>query len=130
MKVGFVASSFDLLHPGHILMLKEAKKHCDYLIVGFNTNPENKKNIQSVYERYIQISAVKYVDEIIPYGSENDLYNLLVSNEKSVDVRFLGSDYIGKEYTGQNLNIKIIFIERKHNYSTTELKERIKYEKE
>lgn len=126
--IGFTASSFDLLHSGHILMLQEAKSNCDYLIVGFNTNPENKKPFQSVFERYTQLAAVKYVDEIIPYGSEEDLINILKS--KNINVRFLGDDYRNKDFTGKDIErIKIHFNSRKHNYSSSGLIKRIRNEK-
>lgn len=121
---GFTASSFDLLHPGHILMLEDCKKYCDYLIVGFNVAPINKICIQSVYERYKQLSAIKYIDQIIPYSSEEDLLKILKS--ESIDIRFLGEDYVEKDFTGKNLNIKIHYNPRKHDFSTTELKERLK----
>ena len=124
MKIGFVASSFDLLHAGHIMMLEEAKMNCDYLLVGFNINPENKNPIQTADERYIQLSAVKYVDEIVEYESEGELLNILKS--RSIQIRFLGDDYLNKSYTGEELKIPIHFISRDHGYSTTELKKRIK----
>ena len=129
MKIGFVASAFDLLHAGHILMLKEAKKHCDYLICGLHIDPsiersEKNKPIQSFFERNIQLSAVKYVDEIIPYGFEDELYTILITNH--IDIRFLGDDYRDKnKFTGSNLPIPIHYIERGHGYSTSELRNRI-----
>lgn len=124
MKIGFTASSFDLLHSGHVLMLKESKDNCDYLIVGFNVNPENKTTVQSVYERYTQLEAVKYVDEIIPYGSENDLLDILKS--RKIDIRFIGEDYVNKDFTGKDLGIEIFYNSRKHNYSSSNLIKRIK----
>jgi glycerol-3-phosphate cytidylyltransferase len=124
MKIGFTASSFDLLHAGHILMLEEAKRNCDYLIVGFNVSPQNKDCIQTAYERYTQLTAVKYIDEIVPYSSEDDLVNILKS--KNIDVRFLGEDYIGKHYTGEELRIPIVYTKRKHDFSSSGLVERIK----
>lgn len=122
-KIGFIASSFDLLHAGHILALKEAKENCDYLVVGFNKNPETKQTVQDVNERFIQLNAVKYIDKIIPYESEEELYYILKNNE--IHIRFLGSDYIGKDFTGSDLEIPIYYIDRSHGYSTTELKSRL-----
>ena len=122
MKIGFTASSFDLLHAGHILMLKEAKENCDYLIVGFNVNPENKSVIQSVYERYVQLEAVKYIDKIIPYSTEQDLLKLIQTQQ--IDIRFLGDDYKNKPFTGDKINVEIYFISREHGFSSTELKQR------
>ncbi len=124
MKIGFTASSFDLLHAGHMIMLEECKQNCDYLIVGFNVSPENKNCVQSAFERYTQLKGVKYVDEIIPYSSEEDLINLIKS--KNIDVRFLGEDYIGKNYTGDELKIPVIYTKRRHNFSSSGLVERVK----
>jgi glycerol-3-phosphate cytidylyltransferase len=125
MKKGFTCSCFDLLHAGHILMLKDAKEQCDYLIVGLQTDPtldrpEKNKPIQSFKERKIQLEAVKYVDEIFIYETEEDLYKKLL--EISPDIRILGSDYIDKPFTGDDLDIPIYFHERKHNYSSTNLR--------
>ena len=126
--IGFTCSCFDLLHAGHILMLQDAKSRCDKLIVGLQTDPtidrpEKNKPIQSYEERYIQLEAVKYVDEIIKYDTEEDLYKKLL--DINPDVRILGSDYIGKSFTGDDLDIEIYYHERKHNYSTTNLRGKI-----
>ena len=130
MKKGFTASSFDLLHAGHIVMLEEARKNCDYLIVGLHTIPAHKKDlIQSVFERFIQLKGCRYVDEIIPYESEKDLKNILKTIE--INIRFLGEDYSrdNKFITGYNTcilkNIELYYCKRFHHYSSTELKERI-----
>lgn len=127
-KVGFTASAFDLLHAGHILMLKEARDHCDYLIAGLQVDPTidrpDKNNpIQSVTERYIQLAAVKYVDEIIVYSTENDLLQILKAYP--IDVRIIGEDYRGKSFTGHDLGLhEIYFNSRKHDYSSTNLREK------
>ena len=127
--VGFTCSCFDLLHAGHIIMLKYAKARCDRLIVGLQTDPTidrpdtKNKPIQSLEERQIQLEAVKYVDEIFTYDIEEDLYKKLLFINP--DVRILGSDYIGKSFTGDDLNIKIYYHERNHNYSTTNLRKKI-----
>jgi len=127
--VGFTCSCFDLLHAGHIIMLKYAKARCDRLIVGLQTDPTidradiKNKPIQSLEERRIQLEAVKYVDEIFTYDTEEELYKKLLFINP--DVRILGSDYIGKSFTGDDLNIKIYYHERNHNYSTTNLREKI-----
>ena len=125
--IGFTCSCFDLLHAGHIIMLQYAKARCDKLIVGLQTDPtdrpEKNKPIQSLEERRIQLEAVKYVDEVFTYDTEEELYkNLLFINP---DVRILGSDYIGKSFIGDNLDIKIYYHERNHNYSTTNLRKKI-----
>ena len=96
MKKGITASTFDLLHAGHILMLKEAKSVCDYLIVALQVDPtidrpEKNKPIQSYYERWVQVSAVKYVDEIIPYATEEELRTILQNYD--IDIRILGDEY-------------------------------------
>ena len=126
--VGFTCSCFDLLHAGHLIMLKDAKSQCDKLIVGLQTDPsidrkDKNKPIQSLEERKIQLEAVKYIDEIIIYETENDLHKLLFDLDP--DVRILGSDWKAKPFTGYNLPINIYFHERNHNYSTTNLRNKI-----
>ncbi len=128
-KIGFTCSCFDLLHAGHILMLKDAKKQCNYLIVGLQTDPtidrpkEKNKPIQSLEERRIQLEAVKYIDEIITYNTEEDLYNIL--KDIKPNVRILGHDYLNKNFTGDDLDIKIYYHKRDHNYSSTNLRKKI-----
>ena len=128
--IGFTCSCFDLLHTGHILMLKDAKKQCDYLIVGLQTDPTidrpktKNKPIQSLEERKIQLEAIKYINEIVIYSSENNLYDLL-KNLKP-DIRILGSDYKNKSFTGDDLDINIYYHKRNHNFSSTSLKKAIK----
>ena len=127
--IGFTCSCFDLLHAGHMLMLKDAKEQCDYLVVGLQTDPTidrpSLKNnpIQSLKEREIILEGNKYIDEIVIYSSEKELYELL--KKIKPDIRILGSDYINKDFTGKNLNIKIYYHNRNHNYSTTNLRKRI-----
>lgn len=127
MKIGFTCSCFDLFHAGHVLMLQEAKTQCDYLIVGLQTDPSidgrKLRPVQSVYERWVQIKACKYIDEIIPYDTEEDLENLLKTVK--IDVRIIGMDYLEKYFTGIGLH-KIYHNRRDHSWSSTELKERIK----
>ena len=128
-RIGFTCSCFDLLHAGHILMLQDAKRHCDKLIVGLQTDPTidrpdtKNKPIQSLEERQIQLEAVRYVDEVFIYDTEEELYKKLLFINP--DVRILGSDYIDKSFTGDNLDIEIYYHERKHNYSTTNLRKKI-----
>ena len=130
-KIGFTCSCFDLLHAGHILMLKDAKNQCDYLIVGLQTDPtinrpkEKNKPIQSLLERKIQLEAVKYIDEIVIYDSEDELYELL--KKINPNVRILGTDYKNKKYTGDDLDIKIYFHERNHNFSSSNLRKKLLY---
>jgi glycerol-3-phosphate cytidylyltransferase len=132
-KIGFTASAFDLFHAGHVEMLEEAKKHCDWLIVGLHSDPNidrptKNKPIQSLIERQLQVRACKYVDEIIVYDTENDLQILL--DILPIDVRFVGEEYKGKDFTGgPSSNISSYYIHynrRNHKFSSTELKERIK----
>ena len=126
---GFTASCFDMLHSGHILMLREARNECDHLIVGLQIDPtidrpEKNKPVQSYMERYIQLSAVKYVDEIVPYNTEDDL--LVILNHFPIDVRFIGEDYYGKEFTGKDLaHIRIHYNKRRHDFSTTNLRKKV-----
>jgi glycerol-3-phosphate cytidylyltransferase len=128
MKIGITASSCDLLHAGHILMLKEAKSVCDYLIVALQIDPtldrpDKNMPIQSFYERWTQLSAVKYVDKIIPYSTEMELMTILQNN--SVDIRILGDEYKNKVFTGCDLEMEYYFNKRTHKYSSTELRKRI-----
>jgi glycerol-3-phosphate cytidylyltransferase len=125
---GFTCSAFDLLHPGHIAMLEEAKTQCDWLIAGLHTNPQidrpaKNKPVQTTYERWAQLKGCKYVDEIIPYDTEQDLLNLL--QVLKPDVRILGEEYKDKEFTGRFLHIPLYFNTRKHSFSTTELRNRL-----
>src|SRR5215510_3731261 len=137
IRVGLTAGAMDLCHAGHILMLKEAKKVCDYLIVLLHVDPSvapaeyrgKKKNapIMSFEERKIILEAIKYVDEVVPYGTEEDLLDLLIKIKP--DVRVIGADWKGKQYTGWDLPIEVYFNSRNHSFSTTELRKRI-YEAE
>jgi glycerol-3-phosphate cytidylyltransferase len=126
--IGFTCSTFDLLHTGHILMLEEAKAQCDYLVCGLQIDPtvdrpEKNKPIQSLYERFIQLNAVKYVDAIIPYTTEEELLTILQT--EGIDIRILGDEYETKIFTGSNLDMDYYFNKRTHNYSTTELRKRV-----
>jgi len=128
MKVGLTCSCFDLFHAGHVLMLEEAKEHCDYLIVALQTDPtldrsDKNKPVQSVYERYAQLKGCKYVDEIIPYSTESDLLNLLTTVH--YDVRILGEEYRHKSFTGKHLDKEFYYNRRPHTYSSSELRKRI-----
>jgi glycerol-3-phosphate cytidylyltransferase len=129
MKVGFTCSCFDLFHAGHIMMLKEAKSVCDHLIVGLQTDPTidrptKNKPIQSVFERYVQLDACKYVDEIVVYATEKDLMDILLSYP--INVRIIGDEYENTEFTGKNLtSMEIYYNGRKHSFSTTELRQRV-----
>lgn len=132
MKVGFTASAFDLLHAGHVQMLREAKEHCDYLICGLQVNPqidrpEKNKPIQTVVERYTQLKAVGYVDEIVPYATEEDLEDIL--NMYHIDVRILGEEYRNKDFTGKDIcrkrGIHLYFNRRDHRFSSSDLRQRV-----
>lgn len=133
MTVGFTCSTFDLFHAGHIMMLKEARTQCDYLIVGLQTDPtidrptEKNKPIQSIFERYEQLKACKYVDEILVYATEKDLVDILLSYP--INVRILGNEYEHKNFTGRaeciERGIQFYFNKRDHSFSTTELRQRV-----
>ena len=127
-KVGFTCGAFDLLHTGHALMLKECKDHCEYLIVGLQKDPnvdrpEKNKPVQSYEERDIMLSSIKWVDEIVYYDTEEELGVLL--RNLPIDIRIIGSDWKGKEYTGHELRIPVVFNSRDHGYSTSSLRERV-----
>ena len=129
MKVGFTASAFDLLHPGHLHFLKECRKRCDKLVVGLHVDPSIERNgkskpVQTLYERFIQLRYCPFVDMIAPYETELDLLNMLKT--LSLDVRFLGSEYEHEsDITGGDI-LPIEFIPRKHSYSSTDLRKRLK----
>lgn len=130
--IGFTASSFDLLHAGHVVMLEEAKRHCDYLIVGLQVDPtldraHKNKPIQSIVERQIQLSAIKYVDEIVIYNTEADLEDLLLT--LPINVKVMGEEYKGKDFTGKQIckdrGIKMVYNGRDHSFSSTSLRKRV-----
>ena len=132
MKVGITFSCFDLFHAGHVAMLQEAKTQCDYLIVGLQTDPtldrpEKNHPIQSVFERYMQLKACKYIDEIVPYATEKDVEDILRTYR--IDVRIIGEDYIHEPFTGKDLcgwkGIEIYYNKRTHSFSTSELRQRV-----
>ena len=128
-KIGITFSCFDLLHSGHILMLKDSKIKCDLLIVGLQSDPtldrpEKNKPILSLQERLISLQSIKYIDYIIIYERESDVLEIL--DTLSPNIRILGSDYINKEFTGKNKNIEIYYHDRFiHTYSTSNLRKRI-----
>ena len=129
MRVGFTCSTFDLFHAGHVMMLKEAKTQCDHLIVGLQMDPTidrpttKNKPLQTVLERFIQVQACKYVDEIIPYATEKELMDILTSYP--IDVRIVGEEYRDKQFTGYQLPMSVYFNSRQHSFSTTELRQRL-----
>jgi len=132
MKVGFTASTFDLCHSGHVQMLREAKEQCDYLICGLQIDPSidrNTKNapLQTIVERYTQLKAVRYVDEIIPYITEEDLEDIL--SMYHIDVRILGDEYRDEDFTGKDIckkrDIQLYFNKRDHRFSSSDLRYRL-----
>lgn len=130
MKIGFTCGTFDLCHAGHVLMFKEAREHCDYLIVGLQTDPsidrpDKNKPVQSVEERTIQLEGLRYIDKVILYDTEVDLYKLLQENIHGINVRIIGADWKDKPFTGHDLPIEVIFNTRDHGYSSSNLRKRI-----
>jgi glycerol-3-phosphate cytidylyltransferase len=134
--IGITCSTFDLLHAGHITMLEECKKYCDYLICALQVDPsidrsEKNKPIQSLVERYVQLDAVKYVDKIIPYNTEEELKTIFSSLD--LDVRIIGEEYKDKDFTAKDIcvkrNISFVYNKRDHDFSTSSLRKRI-YEEE
>ena len=129
MRTGFTCSTFDLFHAGHILMLEEAKKQCDFLIVGLQTDPTidrpdtKNKPVQGVFERWAQLKACKFIDQIIPYSTEKELRDILLSFP--IDVRILGEEYQGKDFTGHDIPMEFYFNKRRHSFSTSELRQRV-----
>jgi glycerol-3-phosphate cytidylyltransferase len=132
LKIGIVFSQFDILHAGHIAMLSEAKNHCDYLIAGLQNNaqwdrPDKNSPIQSIVERQISLSAVRFVDEIVVYNTEKDLEDILLT--LPVDVRILGVEYMEKDFTGRAIcekrKIELVFNSRDHSFSSSSLRKRV-----
>lgn len=131
-KIGFTCSTFDLLHAGHIMMLKEAKEQCDYLICGIQVDPtidrqSKNKPVQTLVERYTQLAAVKYVDEVIPYVTEADLEAILKSYP--INIRILGEEYRNTDFTGRDIckarDISVYFNKRDHDFSSSSLRIRV-----
>ena len=132
IKVGFTCSTFDLLHAGHILMLEEAREQCDYLIVGIQTDPTidrpgKNKPVQTIIERTLQLKAVRYVDEVVVYSTEQDLIDLL--EILPISVRIIGEEYKDNDFTGKDKcaerGIHIYYNSRSHRFSSTELRHRV-----
>lgn len=126
--IGITFGSFDLCHYGHVLMFEECKQYCDYLIVGVQSDPsidrpDKNSPIQSHEERLGLVSSIRFVDEVKPYSTESDLIDVL--KEVNPDVRILGADHKGTEFTGKDLPIKYVFNSRDHGYSTSELRKRV-----
>jgi len=132
MKYGITFSTFDLLHAGHVQMLREAKEQCDYLICGLQMDPsedrpEKNAPVQTVVERYTQLKGIRYVDEIIPYSSEKDVEDILTMYH--IDVRILGEEYKEKDFTGKDIckkrGILLYFNKREHRFSSSDLRKRV-----
>jgi glycerol-3-phosphate cytidylyltransferase len=131
MRTGFACGMFDLFHAGHVLMLKECKENCDYLVVALNKgenisdeiNPGKRKPFYSIEERKLIMESCRFVDEVVVYNSEEELYGIM--KDKKISVRFLGDDYKGKPITGSDLDIEIYYTNRDHGFSTTAVLQRI-----
>ena len=130
--VGFIAGCFDLIHPGYIVALKEAKSVCDHLMVGLHSDPtierpEKTKPVLSLEDRMATLQAIRYIDSVVPYDKESDLLSILESDSPKIDVRFLGDDYRDRtDYTGYGLDIDIYCLSRDHGWSATKLRDKIK----
>lgn len=132
MKIGFNCSCFDLFHAGHVTMLKMEKEKCDYLKVALQVDPTidrpglKNKPVQSIYERYAQLQACKYVDEILVYDTEAELLNLIMTQD--MHIRFLSEEYLNRDFTGKQYcmdnGIELYYHKRQHTYSTSDLRKR------
>ena len=132
-RVGITCSTFDLLHAGHIVMLEEAKRHCDYLVAALQVDPtqdrdSKNKPIQTVVERQIQLAAVRFVDEIVVYNTEKELEDIFLT--LPINVRIIGEEYKDKDFTAKKIcykrKIEIIYNKRDHSFSSTDLRKRTK----
>jgi|TARA_Y100000310_G_scaffold251845_1_gene258473 glycerol-3-phosphate cytidylyltransferase len=131
LKTGFTCGSFDLLHAGHILMLEECKQHCDFLLVGLQTDPSldrpsKNRPVQTIYERQIQLAAVRFVDSVVIYDTEADLRNLLLVEQPKI--RFVSEEYRVKPFTANDMKIEIHYNSRRHDFSSSELRARCQEE--
>ena len=128
-RIGFTCSTFDLLHAGHVAMLAEARAQCDFLVVGLlmdptTDRPETKQRpVQSLFERWLQLQGVRYVDTVVPFSSEQDLVDILLVLRP--DVRIVGEEYSEVDFTGRNLTPELYFNSRKHSFSSTDLRKRV-----
>lgn len=127
-KIGFTSGYFDIMHPGHVMMLKECKRYCNYLIVGVNEyktktpQPDGRFKNEPIWapnERLLMVSACKYVGKAFLYDGEKELYDYLKNNHDNIDVRIIGADHKGSSFTGDDLDLQVTFNSRDHNYSTT-----------
>ena len=126
--LGFTAGNFDLLHPGYIITFEEAKKHCDLFYVFLQDDPSltrfsKYKPVIPLYDRYRALKSIEYIDNVYVYQTEEELYSLIKFWKP--DIRILGEDYIGKDFTGNDLPPKVIYTSRSHGWSTTKLKDLI-----
>lgn len=132
VRIGFTASTFDLFHAGHNVMLMEAKSLCDYLVVGLLVDPTKdrpdtkNKPVQTVFERYVQVASCRHVDEVIPFETEQDLIDMILTIQP--DIRIVGEEYKDKDHTGKGL-CDIHYNKRRHSFSSSELRERLRREK-
>lgn len=130
-RIGVTFGSFDVLHAGHAQMFKECKEQCDYLIVWLQTDPTidrpltKNKPVQTIEERRTMLEAIRWVDEVFTYDTESELYVWLKHNAPRIDVRIIGNDWKGKQFTGHDLPVKVYYNRRSHNWSSSELRERI-----
>jgi glycerol-3-phosphate cytidylyltransferase len=131
-RVGITCSTFDLLHAGHVVMLREAKSQCDYLICALQNDPsidrpEKNKPVQNIVERQAQLAAIKYVDEILVYNTEKELLDILGMYQ--IDVKIMGEEYRDQDFTGKDLcrqrDIEFYFNKRDHRFSTSDLRKRV-----
>lgn len=127
--IGFTCSTFDLFHPGHVAMLQEAKEQCDYLIVGLLSDPTidrpqtKNKPVQTMFERWLQVAACRFVDEVVPFQTEAEICDIILTLKP--DIRIVGEEYRDIDFTGKNL-CPVYFNSRKHSFSSTNLRQRIK----
>ncbi len=125
---GFVAGMFDIIHPGYIHMFDTIKNSCDYLVVGLHEDPRIERSnksapVLSVEDRKKILESIRYVDEVITYSTEKDLYDILKNGE--FNIRFLGEDYLNTNFTGCDLEIPIQYIDRSHGWSSTKYKNKL-----
>ena len=114
---------WDLLHPGHLEALSEAREHCTNLTVALNITPNHKDRlpVENMMERYVRLRYCSLVDQIIFYSGEEELLHTFKSGK--YDIAFISEEH-KENYTDPSPAIPI-FIKRLGNFSSTNLEERI-----
>ncbi len=132
-QVGFICGFFDLLHDGHIDILKKAKENCEYLIVAVGTDEfmkqrKHRESILSYKQRVEIVKAIRYVDEVV---EETDLDKIGAYEKYHFDVMFAGDDhlyepiYVEATKKLKEMGVDTIYIPRNKSCSSTEIRNKV-----